>query len=184
MFCKECGAEIPDDSKHCKECGANLIEDESKENNAQINEEKSKEKKKFNKKWLIGCCIGIIIIFGVVAYMSNSSDVDGKIYNGLYKALSDDGYDIGLHEKDSHHKQLNVFKDNVKILINISTSSEYFDELYREGVNHEIHVNNVTAYDMVKDGRYYLIYKDNNNTISFLSDEGNSQIIQKYVRDY
>ena len=27
MYCKECGAEIPDDSKHCKECGAKLIED-------------------------------------------------------------------------------------------------------------------------------------------------------------
>lgn len=26
MYCKECGAEIPDDSKHCKECGAKLID--------------------------------------------------------------------------------------------------------------------------------------------------------------
>lgn len=38
MFCKECGAEIPDDSKHCKECGANLSEESSKEDNAQKKE--------------------------------------------------------------------------------------------------------------------------------------------------
>lgn len=29
MFCKNCGAEIPDDSKHCKECGFKLVEDTS-----------------------------------------------------------------------------------------------------------------------------------------------------------
>lgn len=29
MFCKNCGAEIPDDSKHCKECGVKLVEDTS-----------------------------------------------------------------------------------------------------------------------------------------------------------
>ena len=48
MYCKECGAEIPDDSKHCKECGAKLFEDSndldvvnSKKNELQNSEKKS-----------------------------------------------------------------------------------------------------------------------------------------------
>lgn len=51
MYCKECGAEIPDDSKHCKECGAKLFEDSndldvvnSKKNELQ-NSEKNNGKK-------------------------------------------------------------------------------------------------------------------------------------------
>ena len=51
MFCKECGAEIPDDSKHCKECGTKLFEDSndldvvnSKKNELQ-NSEKNNGKK-------------------------------------------------------------------------------------------------------------------------------------------
>ena len=51
MFCKECGAEIPDDSKHCKECGTKLFEDSngldvvnSKKNELQNSEKKNGKK--------------------------------------------------------------------------------------------------------------------------------------------
>jgi len=71
MFCKECGAEIPDDAKHCSECGANL------NNNVPSNTPVAVEKESFfkkNKKLLIGCCIGLIVIFLLVAVLSNGTD--------------------------------------------------------------------------------------------------------------
>lgn len=180
MFCKECGTEIPDDAKHCSECGAKVDENSSKGSDVQ-----EIEKKKSNKKWFIVCGIGLLIIFGFIAYMTTfSSDIDSHIYTGLYKALDNDGWDIGLHDRASDHYEVHAFKGNDKMLINISTSQAYFDALYGGGINHEVIVNNITAYEMVKDGMYFLIYKDNNNTISFCTDEANSDLVKNYVRDY
>lgn len=46
MFCKNCGAEIPDDSKHCKECGVKLVEDTSNTIIAKIDSNNLNDKNK------------------------------------------------------------------------------------------------------------------------------------------
>ena len=48
MYCKECGAEIPDDSKHCKECGAKLLEDS---NDLDVVNDEKNELQNLNKKY-------------------------------------------------------------------------------------------------------------------------------------
>ncbi|WP_405297979.1 zinc-ribbon domain-containing protein [Methanobrevibacter sp.] len=88
MFCKECGAEIPDDAKHCRECGAKLVDDTPSNSTTVAPVEKESFFKK-NKKVLIGCCIGLIVIFLLVAILSNGS-------NSSY----DKNADKGLSEKD------------------------------------------------------------------------------------
>ena len=71
MFCKECGAEIPDESNHCPKCGASLA------NETPVIQTETVQKESFfkkNKKILIGCCIGLIVIFLLVAILSNGGD--------------------------------------------------------------------------------------------------------------
>ena len=178
MFCKECGAEIPDDAKHCSECGAKV--DGNSSNGINVQEI---EKKKSKKKWYIICGVGLLLIFGFIAYMTtSSSDIDSHVYTGLYKALDEDGWDIGLGEKASDHYQVNAYKGDVNMLINISTSSEDYDVFARDG--NEIQINNITAYEYYYDEVYILAYKDNNNSIIFCTDAEHSDVVKNYVRDY
>lgn len=90
MFCKECGAEIPDDAKHCNKCGAKLVDDTPVVKSEPIKEESFVQK---NKKVLIGCCVGLIVIFFLFALMSSGSDHT----TGVSTA---DDKDNGLSEED------------------------------------------------------------------------------------
>ena len=72
MFCEKCGAEIPDDSKHCKECGAELT-----------TKGVAVRKSESNNKWIIGCCIGVVIIFllvGALSFMGDKSSNNSSDY--------------------------------------------------------------------------------------------------------
>ena len=94
MFCKECGAEIPDDSKHCSECGAKLV------NDAPVVETKKEEKESFfnkNKNMFVGCCIAIIVIFLLVGIASfffggDSHNDNAHVTNGMH--------DVNVSESD------------------------------------------------------------------------------------
>ena len=68
MFCKECGKEIPDESNHCPECGVKLINTPNKDN---TDDEGFLSKKR--NKGLVGCCIGLFIIFLIIAIASNGN---------------------------------------------------------------------------------------------------------------
>lgn len=95
MFCRECGAEIPDDSKHCTECGAKLVDEPQSNNTVQTVEKESFFKK--NKKWLIGCCVGLIVIFFIVAIISNGSD-DSSYDTTQDMGLSEDEFKAQCQE--------------------------------------------------------------------------------------
>ena len=79
-----CFAEIADGYKHCSECGAKQTTE-------------SVEKKSFskNKKVLLGCCVGVFVIFLIVAVIgfSGTGHTNGfsKIYTGYYDDLGDMG---------------------------------------------------------------------------------------------
>ena len=104
MFCKECGAEIPDDAKHCPDCGAKLV------NDTPVVQENHAEKESFfkkNKKVLIGCCVGIIVIFVIVALISsgsNRTDVDTDLASGIQNVLEDAGYSVSDSVEDGSVK--------------------------------------------------------------------------------
>lgn len=86
MFCKECGKEIPDDAKHCSECGANL------NNNVPSNNPVAVEKESFfkkNKKLLIGCCIGLIVIFLLIGFLSVFFDDNGSSDTHISNSMDD-----------------------------------------------------------------------------------------------
>ena len=93
MFCKECGAEIEDNSKHCPECGAKLSNDSANE----LEVLKEEKRKKSNRKWLIGCAVGLIVVFGIVALMGSGSNTSNTSLNvsGLsFTAGSYSSYDL------------------------------------------------------------------------------------------
>lgn len=108
MFCKECGAEIPDDSKHCRECGANLSTEAPKKD--VVVQEESFFKK--NKKILIGCCIGLIVIFLLVAILSSGSDNTTTVSdkNGSDNKLSEEDYKAQCEEMDFNKVNKNADK--------------------------------------------------------------------------
>lgn len=60
MFCKECGAEIPDDTKHCSECGASLVDDSI--NKSEVVQSNSVEKESFFQKKQSTCNYYILLV--------------------------------------------------------------------------------------------------------------------------
>lgn len=159
MFCPECGAEIPDDSKHCKECGANLTEKESKETPAQ----KNKEKMKFNKKWLVGCCIGLIVIFLIFAVIGNtnnskqSDNMTEEQFKGNCSAI-----DFNLLNKNADNHTGEKLKFTGKILqisensnggyIRLGVNGSYSDVVYVDykGTNNFVEGDTITVYGVCK----------------------------------
>lgn len=106
MFCRECGAEIPDGSKHCPHCGAKLVDDTQSNNAVETVKKESFFKK--NKKKLLGCCIGLIVIFFIVAAISNSSDDSYTDEDDEYN-ISEDEFKAKCSEVD--YNQLNKNPD-------------------------------------------------------------------------
>lgn len=96
MFCKECGAEIPDGSKHCSECGAKLVNDSVNVDKDVVKKESFVRK---NKKAFIGCCVGLFVIFIIIA---------GIAVMGDHSSSNNNHKDDGMSEED--------FKNNCTVL--------------------------------------------------------------------
>ena len=181
MFCKECGAEIPDDSKHCKECGANLSEESSNEVNA--------PKKKgilegSNKKYIIGCCIGLIVIFLLVGVATLSNDVSKTNSSSTSKnnEMSEQDFkancshiDYAQLEKDPNKykdqnavfsgKIFQIQEKNGEGMILLSTGDYNTNLVYVDysGANDFVENDQVTIYGVLKGDKSYNTRIGSNN---------------------
>ena len=181
MFCKECGAEIPDDSKHCKECGANLSEESSKEVTVQ---KKKGILEGSNRKYIIGCCIGLIVIFllvGIATHSNNSSETNGNSTSKNIEMSEQDfkancsHVDYAQLEKDtSKYKGQNVVfsgkifqiqEKNGKGMILLSTGDYNSDLVYVDynGANDFVENDHVTIYGVMKGDKSYNTRMGTNN---------------------
>ena len=77
MFCKKCGEENPENAVFCRNCGERLIEEVKK---AEVidtpisgNQQKthttttSGESSRDNSNWIGCCCLGLIVVFIIMA---------------------------------------------------------------------------------------------------------------------
>lgn len=154
MFCPECGAEIQNDSKHCKECGANINETESKETSAQ----KNKEKSKFDKKWIIGCCIGLIVIFLLVAIIGNTNNSSqSNMTEEQFKGnCSEINFNLLNKNADNHTGEklkfrgeiIQISENNNGGYIRLGVNGSHSDVIYVEykGTNNFVEGDTVTVY--------------------------------------
>lgn len=176
MFCEKCGAEIPDDSKHCKECGANLVGDSSKEDTAQKKEnnvQKNGILEGSNKKWFIGCCIGLVVIFllvGIATFSNEGSKTTSTTQNNMseqdFKAnCSSIDYAQLEKDPDKYRGQNAVFsgkifqiqESNGKGMILLSTGEYNSDLVYVDynGANDFVENDQVTIYGVLKGDKSY-----------------------------
>ncbi len=176
MFCEKCGAEIPDDSKHCKECGANLTGDSSKEDTVQ----KKGILEGSNRKYIIGCCVGLIVIFLLVGIASLSNEVSktnstsGTGTSNITNGMSEQDFkancsqiDYAQLEKDPNkYKDQNVVfsgkifqiqESNGKGMILLSTGDYNTDLIYvdYDGANDFVENDQVTIYGVLKGDKSY-----------------------------
>lgn len=179
MFCKECGAEIPDDSKHCSECGAKLVED------APVVEAKTEEKESFfkrNKKKMIVCVIGLIIIFGIVAFLTSDSHTNGfrKIYVGYYDDFQDKGYTGYMKDKNKTSYFTSYTKDNSKVNVEINEGNKLNDWIVPESEN--MTINGIDGVYTKFEGSNFFAYNDNDCTVVMSSESMND--LKSSVKDY
>lgn len=168
MFCKECGAEIPDNSKHCPECGAKLV------NDAPVVETKKEEKESFfgkNKKKLVVCCIGLIVIFGIVALISNSSnhhstsnhaednmsesDFKNNCSEINFNKVNKNADNFTGQKMKASGKVIQIMEDNKKGQMRLALDGSYSDVIYvtYDGSNDVVENDYVTVYGYC-DGDY------------------------------
>lgn len=79
MFCKKCGATIPDGYKYCMNCGA-----KADSSQPDITKEQDSPKKPLNKKILVsifGIIVGFLIISGLIIKLSGPTEKDGYFAN-------------------------------------------------------------------------------------------------------
>ncbi len=165
MFCKECGAEIPEGAKHCQECGAKVTAPVIQSQT--VVEEESFFKK--NKKVLIGCCVGLFVIFLLVAIFSSSGDVsthkeDNNLSESDFKAQCQD-LDFNTVNKNADKykgekykasgKIIQIIEDNNGGKMRLALDGSYSDIVYvaYEGTNDFVEDDYVTVYGYC-DGSY------------------------------
>lgn len=180
MFCKECGAEIPDDSKHCKECGANL----SEESSIEIKAQKEKKRRISNQNWIIGCCAGLIIIFlvvGFATFSNNVSDTNGTSKTDINNMSEQDfkancsHIDYAQLEKDPNKykdqnavfsgKIFQIQEKNGQGMILLSTGDYNTNLVYVDysGANDFVENDQVTIYGVMKGDKSYNTRIGSNN---------------------
>lgn len=178
MFCKKCGTEINDDSKYCPKCGTKLVNETSVPSTEPISE-KSFFKK--NKKILIGCCIGLIVIFLLVAFLSSDKVLDAeRLYLKFYDDLGDEGYVAYMKEKNDTHILTKYVKDNSNILVEINEGDVLDEWIVDESQKKTI--NGIDGYYTKYDGLDFFVYNDNNCTISISSNSMDG--LELAVKDY
>lgn len=169
MFCKECGAEIPDGAKHCSECGAKVDSVPVAQSETPVEKESFFKK---NKKVLIGCCIGLVVIFLLVAILSNGSDSNNS--NTLIKDsnLSEEDFKAQCEQIDFNTlnknpdnfkgdklqysgKIIQIMEDKNGGVIRLATDGSYSDVIYvvYEGTNSYVEDDYITVYGYC-DGSY------------------------------
>ena len=191
MFCKECGAEIPDDSKHCSECGAKLV------NDAPVVETKKEEKESFfkkNKKKVLVCGIGLIVIFGIVALISigsNHTDVNKDLSSGIEKALEDNGYKVSRNVKDGNVRlsgtYLNLTTDGKSEGDLVEVMIYPFDMLNAVSSEYDLsprQINGINGYGGYAQKTYNYAFVDNGNTVVIIAPSKNSTVLDTIVKDY
>lgn len=190
MFCKECGAEIPNDAKHCPDCGAKLV------NDTPIVQEERVEKESFfkkNKKVLIGCCIGIIVIFVIIALItsgSNQTDVDNDLSSGIQSVLEDAGYSVSDSVEDGSVKlnainvDLNDKNSNSEIIEVYIFDSGMLDAVASEYGLSPREINGIDGYGGYSEKVYTYAFEDNGNTVVILAPSKDSAILDTIVKDY
>lgn len=171
MFCKECGAEIPDDAKHCPECGAKLVNENPVVQTESVEEESFFKK---NKKILIGCCVGLIVIFFLAAILSSGGDhttvtsdgrnVDDNLSEEDFKAQCQEIEFNKLNKNADKYadeklkvsgKIIQIMEDSNGGVMRLATDEYYDDVVYVEytGNNNFVEDDYVTVYGYC-DGSY------------------------------
>ena len=191
MFCKECGAEIPDNSKHCPECGAKLVDD------APVVQSKAEEKESFvqkNKKKLLVCGIGLIVIFGIVALISigsNHTDVNKDLSSGIEKVLEDKDYKVSRSVKDGNVKlsgtYLNLTTDGKSEGDLVEVMIYPFDMLKEVSSEYDLSprkINGIDGYGGYAHKTYNYAFVDNGNTVVIIAPSENSTVLDTIVKDY
>lgn len=182
MFCRECGAEIPDGSKHCGECGAKLVDDKPIVQQSESVEEESFFKK--NKKMLFGCCIGVFIIFFIVAMMGSNCSGDVLIlYAKAFEDMGDEGYVAYIIDKNETHILTKYVKDGSEdsmILMDISVGDPANKSFVTE--SEMMTINGIEGFYFEDNGYVCFSYKDEGCTITVSSYtmDGLNLAVQKY----
>ena len=206
MFCKECGAEIPDDVKFCSESGAKLVDDtpvvqsesvESKSIKSEPSKSESVEKESFfkkNKKVLIGCCAGVVVIFLIFAFISigsNQTDVDMELSSGIEKVLEDNDYKVSRSVKDGNVKlnglYLNLTTDGKSDSDLVDVVIYPFDMLDEVASKFDLsprQINGINGYGGYAQKMYTYEYLDNGNTVVIVAPSKDSPILETVVKDY
>ena len=179
MFCKECGAEIPDNSKHCSECGAKLVDD------APVVQAQTEEKESFfkkNKKKIIICCIGLLIIFGIVALLTSDSHTNGfrKIYVGYHDDFDDKGYAGYMKDNNKTSRFTSYIKDNSKVNVEIDEGVNLEGWITPESTN--MTINGINGTYTSFEGSNFFVYEDNGCTVIMSSESMDD--LKSSVKDY
>lgn len=166
MFCKECGAEIPNDAKFCKECGAKIVNDAPVIQQSETSEKESFFKK--NKKMLIGCCAGLLVIFLIFAFVSDDHTTGFReISLGYDGNLTDMGYDGFMKERNNTHAIINYVKDDSRILLEIDEGDTLDEWIYDE--SQIMTINGIEGYYTPYEDTHTFAYKDNDCTVILTS---------------
>lgn len=145
---------------------------------------KIKEKKRFDNKWLIGCCIGLIVIFLLVGVATLSNHVSDTNSTSNNNNMSEQDFkancssiDYAQLEKDPNKykgqnivfsgKIFQIQEDNGKGRILLSTGDYSTDLVYVEynGANDFVEDDHVTIYGVFKGDKTYEARIGSNNVL-------------------
>ena len=107
MFCKKCGAQLPDGSKFCRKCGAKCVEDAAPAAAGSSAAEPPKQKKKSGKAiWIVVICLVVGIAGCVGAFFlfhsKDQSEDANKAANDSESSIATDAEETaGTSEQDS-----------------------------------------------------------------------------------
>ena len=133
---------------------------------------------------LIGCCVGVFIIFLIVAVigLGGNDHTNGfnKIYTGYYDDLGDMGYKGYMKDKNDTSYFTSYTKDNSKINIQIDEGDDLDSWLVPE--SESMTINGVNGYYTLFDGSNFFVYNDNDCTVIMSSESLDD--LKSVVKDY
>jgi hypothetical protein len=149
MFCKNCGAKIPDNTKFCGDCGSIVSEDNNHNSQSHAPDKNRNQKKGFKGGFALVIAV-CFIVFGVALLIkSYGTDMlmprknDQQIFNEAYKEMNDEidsienkfadnqGY-IDENDKDEVIGDVLTYAQSQLEQGNISYYEEGIDSVYME----------------------------------------------------